>query len=697
MATPKEVLRHEAPTKNFLCPLSANEYGIEFLSFVIQDYDSKLTIFEVSRDRPLPIDFSMHDAMDPDSLRKINYELSEDFLRLPNISTTLVFSAVYALPPMDNALVSDMIAHPYETSSDSFYFVGDKLIMHNKAFYRYIPEDSNAQCKSYESKYAPAKGEKASAKAESKGAAGAKAEAKGAKSSGGAGAKAQAKGGGDDELWSKERRFRRCRCRRAAGPARASTPPNGAAARPDPGGGRTNGNAHFLGARGVGERCGGGVASRKISNINAPEDLLDALVDDVGHAPVLPRPLGPGRDGVAVRPRPGATTAATSIARPAPCVVSGPVRRASRGSWPRRRRRRRAPPPQTNGASAPPPDAPEARSLSVVASSVMALGVLPGEELKRMLDNFCASLPTIAAVAVNAYDVGLLRSTAKTLLRGAPPKNLAAKVKQILEATPGATIQNAVLRALDTAAAKGAEYDTLRSMMGAGAPSKVEAEADVDQKPDLAGSLKRLFLEKQQDLNGLRGGTREDESEGEVPLEAVLLDVVNELNPELLIALSLDTLAALPPEAYESLSRLLAGAGGVVGGAAAKGSLNILLGGKAGAALGGTTLGAAAKAGVAGAAAFKGLALTSIFYAGKLFLFSDSQPESLDQAWATVAEEAFLSRSCWSPRRSASRPTTAATRATTRRGSARRATGAARPWRRSCWGRTRTSRPRPRR
>ncbi|KAH8067221.1 hypothetical protein JL720_12484 [Aureococcus anophagefferens] len=47
----------------------------------------------------------------------------------------------------------------------------------------------------------------------------------------------------------------------------------------------------------------------------------------------------------------------------------------------------------TNGASAPPPDAPEARSLSVVASSVMALGVLPGEELKRMLDNFCASLP----------------------------------------------------------------------------------------------------------------------------------------------------------------------------------------------------------------------------------------------------------------------------------------------------------------
>ena len=30
-----------------------------------------------------------------------------------------------------------MIAEPYETRSDSFYFVEDKLIMHNKADYAY--------------------------------------------------------------------------------------------------------------------------------------------------------------------------------------------------------------------------------------------------------------------------------------------------------------------------------------------------------------------------------------------------------------------------------------------------------------------------------------------------------------------------------------------------------------------------------
>ena len=33
--------------------------------------------------------------------------------------------------------VEEIIACPYETRSDSFYFVEDKLIMHNKADYAY--------------------------------------------------------------------------------------------------------------------------------------------------------------------------------------------------------------------------------------------------------------------------------------------------------------------------------------------------------------------------------------------------------------------------------------------------------------------------------------------------------------------------------------------------------------------------------
>ena len=37
----------------------------------------------------------------------------------------------------DPALIKQMIENPYETRSDSFYFVNKKLIMHNKADYSY--------------------------------------------------------------------------------------------------------------------------------------------------------------------------------------------------------------------------------------------------------------------------------------------------------------------------------------------------------------------------------------------------------------------------------------------------------------------------------------------------------------------------------------------------------------------------------
>lgn len=32
------------------------------------------------------------------------------------------------------------VSHPFEHKSDSFYFVDDKLIMHNKAAYEYVEE-----------------------------------------------------------------------------------------------------------------------------------------------------------------------------------------------------------------------------------------------------------------------------------------------------------------------------------------------------------------------------------------------------------------------------------------------------------------------------------------------------------------------------------------------------------------------------
>lgn len=253
-ATPSDVNKLTRPTDGFLCSLQANSYGIEFLSFSICDYETKKIIFEVGRDNPAPQDMSLDFSANPEDMyRKIRYEFSEDVLRLPEIQTTLQFAvgdrpltkfrmierhyfrdslvksfdfafgfcipgsvntwdAVYSLPALSEDLINDMIDHPYETQSDSFYFVDNELIMHNKASYKYFREDKAQSKKSYEDKFQSkgSKAAKASAKAGAKGAKGAKDdetyldeddddyEPSEAKSSSRAGAKAS------KDVWSKE-------------------------------------------------------------------------------------------------------------------------------------------------------------------------------------------------------------------------------------------------------------------------------------------------------------------------------------------------------------------------------------------------------------------------------------------------------------------------------------------------------------
>ena len=73
----------------FLCPLSANTFGIEFLQFSISDYQTKKIIFEVGKDTPTPQDIAVDFSnLGEDMYRKIKYTFSEDVLRLPLIQTT---------------------------------------------------------------------------------------------------------------------------------------------------------------------------------------------------------------------------------------------------------------------------------------------------------------------------------------------------------------------------------------------------------------------------------------------------------------------------------------------------------------------------------------------------------------------------------------------------------------------------------
>ena len=90
--TPEDVMGFTEPTSNFLCPLSANVYGIDFLAFTIEDYDTKRVIFEVNKENielPAGFDFSM---LNEDAYRKIKYDFSVEVLQLPRVSTVLTFA-----------------------------------------------------------------------------------------------------------------------------------------------------------------------------------------------------------------------------------------------------------------------------------------------------------------------------------------------------------------------------------------------------------------------------------------------------------------------------------------------------------------------------------------------------------------------------------------------------------------------------
>ena len=146
-----------------------------------QDYDTQRNFFHVNKpaDEP-PIDYAAIPPEHEDAYRTINYQFPTDFLRCKTMRTALVFrvgtqevnnfrmierhyfknklirsydfefgfcipnsqnawEAIYDMPPLPPDLMEAMIANPWQTESDSFYFVGDTLVMHNKAKYAYSP------------------------------------------------------------------------------------------------------------------------------------------------------------------------------------------------------------------------------------------------------------------------------------------------------------------------------------------------------------------------------------------------------------------------------------------------------------------------------------------------------------------------------------------------------------------------------
>lgn len=182
--TPESVLAYTGPTDHFLCPLSANTYNIEFYRFTIRDMeDANKIYFDVQRTpeqyrqgmemlKNLPEDQT-------NKMRVIHYSFPPSLLRKGTIGARLVFGvtgerpvknfrmierhyfrntliksfdfnfgfciphstntweAIYNLPDLSPEWQQAIVENPNETVSDSFYFVENELVMHNKAYYSY--------------------------------------------------------------------------------------------------------------------------------------------------------------------------------------------------------------------------------------------------------------------------------------------------------------------------------------------------------------------------------------------------------------------------------------------------------------------------------------------------------------------------------------------------------------------------------
>lgn len=178
---PEDILKLTRCTENYMCNPEANSYNIDFTRFKIRDVDTGTVLFEIAKPPPSEEDDDVEpdpEEMDPNAGRFVRYQFTPQFLKLKNVGATVEFTVgdtavhnfrmierhyfkdrllksfdfnfgfcipnskntcehIYEFPELTHEEVQEMIDNPFETKSDSFYFVDNKMIMHNKADYAY--------------------------------------------------------------------------------------------------------------------------------------------------------------------------------------------------------------------------------------------------------------------------------------------------------------------------------------------------------------------------------------------------------------------------------------------------------------------------------------------------------------------------------------------------------------------------------
>ncbi|PWA23166.1 hypothetical protein CCH79_00002376 [Gambusia affinis] len=175
---------------NYLCSPDENVFNIDFTRFKIRDMETSTVLFEITKPPSTGEIFfilklvSILDKsgekrdIDLNAGRFVRYQFTPAFLRLRQVGATVEFTVgdmpienfrmierhyfrekllksfdfefgfcmpsskntcehIYEFPPLSEDTIREMVLHPYETQSDSFYFVDNKLVMHNKADYSY--------------------------------------------------------------------------------------------------------------------------------------------------------------------------------------------------------------------------------------------------------------------------------------------------------------------------------------------------------------------------------------------------------------------------------------------------------------------------------------------------------------------------------------------------------------------------------
>ncbi|XP_061147526.1 protein unc-119 homolog B-like [Syngnathus typhle] len=175
--TPEDVLGLRVATQGYLCKPEDNVYNIDFVRFKIRDLETGSVLFEIAKP-PHSEEDNENRASDASAGRFAHYQFTPAFLRLMTVGATVEFTVgnrplsnfrmierhyfrdrllksfdfdfgfcipnsrntcehIYEFPQLSESLVRQMVNCPYETRSDSFYFVENRLVMHNKADYAY--------------------------------------------------------------------------------------------------------------------------------------------------------------------------------------------------------------------------------------------------------------------------------------------------------------------------------------------------------------------------------------------------------------------------------------------------------------------------------------------------------------------------------------------------------------------------------